>query len=65
MPVLSGDTIELDANNPSFGFNPCNTIYNFYPVNKAGLFNPTGEFTLIRRTEKSLAGYTLAPRGKV
>ncbi|CEP11621.1 hypothetical protein [Parasitella parasitica] len=65
IPVLNGDTIEINGNNPSLGFNPCKLIYNFYPVDQFGTFLPEGEFTLIRRTASQFGGFTLAPRGHI
>ncbi|GAN08449.1 hypothetical protein MAM1_0205d07961 [Mucor ambiguus] len=66
IPVVNGDTIELDSNNPTLGFNPCKLIYNFYPVDAVtGEYVPDGEFTLIRRTANQFGGFTLAPRGHI
>ncbi|CAO0790500.1 unnamed protein product [Mucor circinelloides] len=65
IPVKNGETIELDGNNPTLGFNPCKLIYNFYPVDDAGQYVPDGEFTLIRRTANQFGGFTLAPRGHI
>ncbi|KAL9546583.1 hypothetical protein MBANPS3_006590 [Mucor bainieri] len=65
IPVKNGDTIEIDGNNPTLGFNPCRLIYNFYPVDDAGQYLPDGEFTLIRRTANQFGGLTLAPRGHI
>ncbi|KAI8643158.1 hypothetical protein BD408DRAFT_415365 [Parasitella parasitica] len=65
IPVLDGDTIVIDSNNPSLGFNPCKLIYNFYPVDAFGNYLPEGEFTLIRRTANQFGGFTLAPRGHI
>jgi hypothetical protein len=61
---LNGETITLDTNSPSLGFNPCTTIYNIYPVDENGVFLPEGEITVIRKTSSQLGGFILAPRGK-
>ncbi|KAF1807746.1 hypothetical protein FB192DRAFT_1454682 [Mucor lusitanicus] len=65
IPVRNGDTIEIDGNNPTLGFNPCKLIYNFYPVDENNNYVPDGEFTLIRRTANQFGGFTLAPRGHI
>jgi hypothetical protein len=60
---LNGETIVLDTNNPSLGFNPYNTVYNIYPVNGNGEYCPEGEVTVIRKTANQLSGFILAPKG--
>ncbi|KAL9549220.1 hypothetical protein MBANPS3_005303 [Mucor bainieri] len=65
VPVLNGDTIEFNTNNPTLGFNPCRLIINVFPVDSSGNFLPDGEFTLIRRTANQLGAFTLAPRGHI
>lgn len=64
--MADGSTIMIDADMPTFGFNPCNTIFNFYPVSEDdGQYLPGGEFTIDRRTVGQLEGLILAPRGIV
>ncbi|KAL9551544.1 hypothetical protein MBANPS3_004213 [Mucor bainieri] len=65
IPVKNGNTIIIDTNSPSLGFNPCKVVLNFYPVDSDGVFMPLGEFTLLRKTGSQLGGLTLAPRGHI
>lgn len=60
---MNGETIVLDTDSPSNGFNACNTIYNIYPVDKHGEYCEHGEVTVIRNTENILGGFILAPNG--
>lgn len=61
VPVTSGDTITLRTNAPTHGFNSCNTIYNFYPVDANGNFDPDGEITIHRETGSQFEGLVIAP----
>lgn len=61
VPVTSGDTITLRTNAPTHGFNSCNTIYNFYPVDENGNFDPDGEITIHRETGSQFEGLVIAP----
>lgn len=65
MPVIDGETFDVSTRNPSAGLNSCNTIYNFYAVNKEGVYIPEGKFTLKRSSHESLSGMVLAPQGNV
>lgn len=62
--MTNGGTIKFTVNNPSNSFNACKLVYNFYPVDSNGNYVANGEFTLIRETKDSMAGFVLAPRGK-
>lgn len=57
-------TFDIQTKNPSAGINACNSIYNFYAVNKQGRYEPEGKFTLKRNSEKPFRGMVLAPQGK-
>ncbi|CEP11620.1 hypothetical protein [Parasitella parasitica] len=65
IPVKNGATFTMSTNHPSNGFNPCNVIYNVYPVDDNGAFMADGEFTFIRKTSNQLGGFVLAPRGHI
>ncbi|CDH49528.1 predicted protein [Lichtheimia corymbifera JMRC:FSU:9682] len=66
IPVADGSTLIIDADMPTYGFNPCNTIFNFYPVSEDdGQYLLDGEFTIDRRTVGQLEGLILAPRGHI
>lgn len=62
--MTNGQTFDIQTKNPSIKINACNTIYNFYAVNNQGHYEPNGNFTLKRNTEKPLNGMILAPQGK-
>jgi hypothetical protein len=64
VPVMDGQTFDIQTKNPSEGLNACNTIYNFYAVNQEGKYEPKGKFRLKRSSETSLKGMILAPQGK-
>ncbi|KAI8139396.1 hypothetical protein BJV82DRAFT_251015 [Fennellomyces sp. T-0311] len=65
IPVSSGQTITLSTANPSLGFYSCNTIYNFYPVDNDGSYNPNATFTIDRVTLGFVEGLVLAPHAHV
>ncbi|KAI7883292.1 hypothetical protein K492DRAFT_192821 [Lichtheimia hyalospora FSU 10163] len=65
VPVTSGDTITLRTNAPTHGFNSCNAVYNFYPVDENGNFDPNGEFTIHRETGSQFEGLVIAPRAHI
>ncbi|KAG2200441.1 hypothetical protein INT47_011421 [Mucor saturninus] len=65
IPVTDGQTFDIQTKNPSIKINACNTIYNFYAVDKQGRYEPEGNFTLKRSTEKPLSGMILAPQAHV
>ncbi|KAI9495584.1 hypothetical protein BDB00DRAFT_897254 [Zychaea mexicana] len=66
VPVNDGDTITLRTNNPTQGgLLACNTIWNFYPVDANGNYDPNGSFTLRRETGGELHGLILAPLGHI
>ncbi|CDH53845.1 predicted protein [Lichtheimia corymbifera JMRC:FSU:9682] len=65
VPVTTGSTITLSSNAPTFGFNNCKTVYNFYPVDENGDFYPDGDFTIERKTGSQFEGLVLAPRAHI
>ncbi|KAI8645925.1 hypothetical protein BD408DRAFT_456630 [Parasitella parasitica] len=65
IPVTNGDTFTMTTPHPSSGFNPCNVIYNLYPVDANGNYMADGTFTFHRRTSDPLQGFVLAPRGHI
>lgn len=60
---MEGETFDIQTKNPSAGLNACNTIYNFYAVNRNGKFETNGKFNIKRSSEDSLNGMILAPQG--
>ncbi|KAI9261008.1 hypothetical protein EDC94DRAFT_610544 [Helicostylum pulchrum] len=65
VPVLEGETFDIQTKNPSIGLNACNTIYNFYAVNRSGKFEANGKFRIKRSSEDSLNGMILAPQAHI
>lgn len=65
VPVTAGSTITLSTNAPTHGFNSCNVIYNFYPVDENGDYYPDGQFTINRETGSQFEGLVIAPRAHI
>lgn len=61
---MEGEIFDIQTKNPSIGLSACNTIYNFYAVNRDGKFEANGKFSIKRSSEDSLSGMILAPQGK-
>ncbi|KAI9495601.1 hypothetical protein BDB00DRAFT_897273 [Zychaea mexicana] len=66
IPVDNGATIYVRTRRPhAGGFNACRTIFNFYPVDSDGNYEPNGSFTLHRENDGELQGMILAPLGHI
>ncbi|GAA5815984.1 hypothetical protein MFLAVUS_009503 [Mucor flavus] len=65
VPVMEGEIFDIQTKNPSVGLNACNTIYNFYAVNRNGKFEANGKFSIKRSSENSLNGMILAPQAHI
>ncbi|KAI8060775.1 hypothetical protein BC940DRAFT_337333 [Gongronella butleri] len=66
VPVLSGSSITFGVNEPSNGhYNPCITVYNVYPSDAEGNFDPNGFITVNRNTGGQLGGMFLAPHAYI
>ncbi|KAL9541298.1 hypothetical protein MBANPS3_009195 [Mucor bainieri] len=67
VPVYVGGTFTLSTLDVNKGISPCQSIFNFYAVDQAGMpvSDPNASFTLVRSPGVTIAGTILAPQARI
>lgn len=55
----------MSTKNPAAGLEQADVVYNVYPVNTTGVYDPQGHFVWFRNTTSFIGGHVLAPKASI
>ncbi|KAG2196502.1 hypothetical protein INT47_012796 [Mucor saturninus] len=65
IPILTNSTFTMSTNNPAAGLEQADIVYNLYPVNSTGAYDPQGHFVWFRNTTSFIGSHVLAPKASI